>query len=79
MTETTFTLSEVGPSLEAIHRARLWRKIVRLVKDAERRCASPTGAENGLCVRHGRDENIAVLEAVTQAFAASRVCAVEEE
>jgi hypothetical protein len=67
MTETTFTLSEVGPSLEAIHRARLWRKIVRLVK------------ENGLCVRHGRDEDTAVLEAVTQAFAASRVCTVAEE
>lgn len=79
MREAVFTLSEVGPSLEAIHRARLWRKIVRLVKDAERGCASPTDAENRLCVRHGQDEDTAVLEAVTQAFAAARVCAVVEE
>ncbi len=67
MVQATFALTEAGPGLKEIRRAKLWKKIVRLVE------------EEDPCVRHARDENIAVLEAVTQAFAASRVCTVVED
>ena len=67
MIEAKFALTEVGPSVKQIKRARLWRKIVCLLR------------ENGLHVHHGENADIAALQAVTEAFAADQVCVVEDE
>lgn len=56
-------MKEVELNRRIVKRAALWRKIVHLVK------------ENGLLINYGQDEHVAVLEAVTQAFASHRICA----
>lgn len=48
-----------------IKRAKLWQKIAQLVK------------EEGVPSRHRKDDSVLVLEAVTQAFAAARICRME--
>ena len=67
MIEAKFALTEVGPSISQIKRARLWRNVVRLLR------------ESGLHVKHGQSGDIAALEAVTEAFAAAQICVVVDE